>query len=265
MSIEYVEFKNVKISSVNYGSALQTISRSLRKGRKGYVCVTDVGNVIAATKDRSLKEAINGSLLSIADGTPLAWFARLVGCRNIERVSGMDLMVGLFREKQPFRHFLLGDTEQTISRVIEKALQLNPALQITGYSPPFREFTQEDNRDIIDRINASRADIIWVSFGGGRQEQWMMEHHTKIRKGIMVGIGAGFRWFIGDIKVPPRIVQKVGLQWLYRMGSEIRNDPARAIVRICQRPLRRFPVFIAHFPFQLFLERRRIQQSNPNG
>lgn len=255
----YVRFREIKISSVSYRDAYGFISDSLAAGRKGFVCLTDVGNVIAATKDAGLRSAINSSLLSLADGTPLTWFARLAGCRNIERVSGMDLMARLFQESNSYRHFLLGDTDATIARVTEKALQLNPRLQITGYSPPFRDFTDDDNREILDRIRAARADIIWVSFGGGRQEKWMMTHYDKVDRGIMLGVGAAFRWLIGDIKAPPRIIQKAGFQWLYRMMSEVRKDPAKALVHIYNRPLRRFPVFIAHFPFQLMAERRKIR------
>lgn len=255
----YVRFKEIKISSVTYRDAYSVISDSLASGRKGFVCLTDVGNVVAATQDDGLRMAINNALLSLADGTPLTWFARLAGCRNIERVSGMDLMVRLFQEHPSHRHFLLGDTEHTIARVTEKALQINPDLHITGYSPPFREFTDEDNRTIINRINAAKADIIWVSFGGGRQEKWMMTHYDKIDRGIMMGVGAAFRWFIGDIKAPPRIVQRAGLQWLFRMMSEVRKNPAKALVMIYKRPLRRFPVFIAHFPFQVMAERKKIR------
>ena len=255
----YVRFREIKISSVNYRDAYGLIGDSLASGRKGFICLTDVGNVIAATRDAGLRTAINNSLLSLADGTPLTWFARLVGCRNIERVSGMDLMVRLFQETDSYRHFLLGDTDATIDRVKEKALQINPKLQITGYSPPFREFTEEDNRDILNRITSAKADIIWVSFGGGRQEKWMMAHYDKIDRGIMLGVGAAFRWLIGDIKAPPRIVQRAGFQWLFRMMSEVRKDPAKALVHIYQRPLRRFPVFIAHFPFQVMAERRKIR------
>jgi len=255
----YVRFKEIKINSVTYQAAYSLIRDSLAIGRKGFVCLTDVGNVIAATRDDGLRAAINKSLLSLADGTPLTWFARLAGCRNIERVSGMDLMVRLFQETESHRHFLLGDTETTIARVKEKALQINPNLHITGYSPPFREFTEEDNRDIIERINAARPDIVWVSFGGGRQEKWMMTHYDKIDRGIMMGVGAAFRWLIGDIKAPPRIVQKAGLQWLFRMVSEIKNNPGKGLLMIYKRPLRRFPVFIAHFPFQVMAERRKVR------
>ena len=259
----HVEFRNVKISSVTYLDAYGIISDCLTHGRKGFVCLTDVGNVIAATQDIGLKTAINNSLLSLADGTPLAWFARLVGCRNIERVSGMDLMARLFQDNDSYRHFLLGDTERTIERVREKALKLNSNLRISGYSPPFRQFSEEDNRDIIERIDAERPDIIWVSLGGGRQEKWMLEHHDKVEKGVMIGVGAGFRWFIGDIKTPPRIVQKAGLQWLFRWFSEMGKDPAKAMVGIWTRPMKRFPVFIAHFPFQLLSERKKMKGLGP--
>ena len=70
---------------------------------------------------------------------------------------------------------------------------------------------------MIHKINAFAPDVIWVSFGGGKQEKWMHENYHKINKGVMMGVGAGFKFYIGELTVPPEVLQKMGLQWFFRM------------------------------------------------
>lgn len=257
--IHNVHFLGVKIDNATYDDALETIRKTVSSNSKGYVCVTDVGNVIKASRDRKLADAINASLLSVADGMPLAWFARLAGAREIERIAGMDLMVRLFADQNGYRHFLLGDTEERIARVMKKSRELNPDMQIHGYSPPFKTFDNADNRMMIERLNRENPDIIWVSFGGGKQETWMHDTIADLDHGIMIGIGAGFKWFLGDLRTPPAIIQKMGLQWTFRQTQNLLENPgnAKRVARILLQKL----IFCFHFPGELFRARRRHETS----
>src|SRR5512137_1607328 len=90
--IERVHFLGVKIDNVSFGDVHELIRDTIRKKGKGYICANDVGNVIGAGMDAQFLQALNFSSLNIADGTPLTWFAKLVGCMEIERISGMDMM-----------------------------------------------------------------------------------------------------------------------------------------------------------------------------
>jgi N-acetylglucosaminyldiphosphoundecaprenol N-acetyl-beta-D-mannosaminyltransferase len=250
--IRYFQYLGVKINNVDFPTVSKTIADNI-KGR-GYICLTDVGNVISATRDRQLLEAINGSLLSIADGMPLAWYGKMMGCNGVERISGMELMKRLL-ERSEFKHFLLGDTQETINRVIEKATRVNTTIKICGYSPSFRKaFNDNDNKNILNKINAEDPDIVWVAFGGGKQEKWMHENIQRLNRGIMIGVGAAFRFYIGEIKAPPRIFQNLGLQWFFRMME----DP----IRIGRRQLITFPIFIMHFPFEVAKARKEIRNEN---
>ena len=168
----------------------------------------------------------------------------------------------LFAEKYPFSHYLLGDTDKTIKNVIIKAKEIDRDISITGYSPPFREFTPQDNRNIIEKIGQANPDIIWVSFGGGKQERWMLNNIGNLKKGIMIGAGAAFKWFTNDLKVPPEIFQKLCLQWFFRLVSEIATDPRKGKAFFLERQLRKFPVFLMNFPLELATARRRFKRSN---
>jgi N-acetylglucosaminyldiphosphoundecaprenol N-acetyl-beta-D-mannosaminyltransferase len=176
-----------KIDNVGLENVIEIITNHVN--HTGYVCVNDVRNLMYAVKDDKLFNAINESLLSIADGTPLAWYGRLLGCKRIQRVAGFELMANMLEKNNGFKHYLLGDTEQTISRVIAKAGKENNNLRIAGHSPPFREqFSELENDIIFEKINSEDPDIVWVSFGGGKQEKWMHQNIGMLRRGSWSGL-----------------------------------------------------------------------------
>ena len=103
---------------------------------------------------------------------------------------------------------------------MEQKLKEQYQLQIAGmYAPPFGKMTEEEDREIIDRINEAKADFVWVALGAPKQEQWMYAHQGKVQ-GLMVGIGAGVDYLAGNIKRAPMWMQKCSLEWLYRFFQE---------------------------------------------
>ena len=112
--------------------------------------------------------------------------------------------------------------------ILAKGLpQRYPGIQIAGmYSPPFRPMTEEEDRQIIEKINAAEADFIWVGLGAPKQENWMYAHQGKLH-GLMVGVGAAFDYEAGNIHRAPLWMQKHNLEWLYRLVQ----DPKRLFKR----------------------------------
>jgi N-acetylglucosaminyldiphosphoundecaprenol N-acetyl-beta-D-mannosaminyltransferase len=169
-----------------------------------------------------LKKAINDSFISLPDGRPISILARLKGIKDMERVAGPDFMTEIFRKTSgsDIKHFFLGDTGDILEKLLKK-INKNYDLQIAGsYSPDFGVWNKEIDEEIIKRINDSEADFIWVALGGGKQEIWMNENYNKLNKGIMTGVGAGFRFFTGDIKRAPLLFQKMGFEWLFRLVQQ---------------------------------------------
>ncbi len=258
----YIEYGNVKISNIGYRNARNVLIKTIQDNERGYICLNDVGNIYAAIKDEELRSAINGSLLSLADGVPLAWYGWMVGCKEIERISGAALMEGLLTDLTGYRHYLLGDTEQTIAKVISKAKELNRGIDITGYSPPFKEFTEEDNRLIMERVRKAGPDIVWVSFGGKKQEKWMSLNVSKLDRGVMIGVGAAFKWLIGELVAPPPIFQKTGMQFIFRMAQEFYKNPGRWLAYNHKREIMKSRmVFITNLPQEVLRARKQLKGS----
>lgn len=138
----------------------------------------------------------------------------------------MDLMFRTTADGS-IKHYFFRSKEETLEALKQNLRKKYPNLNICGmYSPPFRKLTPEEDKQNIDRINNSEADIIWVGLGAPKQEQWMNAHKDKI-KGVMMGAGAGFDFHAGTIQRAPKWVQKIGLEWLYRLS----RDPNRLFER----------------------------------
>ena len=124
-------------------------------------------------------------------------------------------------------HFFYGSSEETIELLKEKLPKRFPGMDIRGfYSPPYRELTPEEDDEVIEMLNASGADLIWIGLGAPKQEKWMSAHQGKVH-GVMLGVGAGFNFFAGNIKRAPVWIQKIGMEWLFRLFQ----DPKRLFKR----------------------------------
>lgn len=117
--------------------------------------------------------------------------------------------------------------EETLELLYQKLTNNYPGIQIAGmYSPPFRPMTEEEDKAIIERINETNPDFVWVGLGAPKQEKWMAAHQGKI-DGLMLGVGAGFDYYAENIKRAPMWMQKHNLEWVYRLVQ----DPKRLFKR----------------------------------
>lgn len=129
--------------------------------------------------------------------------------------------------KKGYRHYFYGSKEETLEKLYQKLNENYPGIQIAGmYSPPFRPLTEEEDKAVIERINETKPDFVWVGLGAPKQERWMAAHQGEIN-GLMIGVGAGFDYYAENIKRAPMWMQKSNLEWLYRLIQ----DPKRLFKR----------------------------------
>ena len=155
----------------------------------------------------------------IPNGGPLSTVGRKRGHKNMERTTGPSLMGEIFKitSEKGYRHFFYGSGQETLDLLEEKLNENYPGIQIAGmYSPPFRPLTDEEDAAVIKMINDAKADFVWIGLGAPKQENWMAAHQGKI-DGLMIGVGAGFDYFAGNIERAPEWMQKWNLEWVYRL------------------------------------------------
>ncbi|WP_342044829.1 WecB/TagA/CpsF family glycosyltransferase [Bacillus sp. OTU530] len=187
-----------------------------------YICVSNVHTTVTSYEDKSYCDIQNGGLMAIPDGGPLSTVGRKRGHKNMGRITGPSLMSELFKVsvENGYRHFFYGSTEETLGKLYKQLTFLYPGIEIAGmYSPPFRPLTSDEDKGIIKRINGAKPDFVWVGLGAPKQERWMAEHQG-IVDGLMLGVGAGFDYFAGNLDRAPQWMQKSNLEWVYRLIQE---------------------------------------------
>ena len=191
------------------------------------ICMANAHTVALSQKDPALRDLLNKADLVLADGMSIVWGGRWVGAQLPERVAGPDLMGALCKEsaQHGYRIFLLGSTPENLT-ALSKALQRdNGMIQFAGtYSPPFCEQIDEsENERIMALLRESRADILFVGMSAPKQEKWIAENLHRLPVSIAIGVGAAFDFLSGRIPRAPSLMQKIGLEWLYRLYCDPRR------------------------------------------
>lgn len=221
-SVEYCDIFGTKINVLDMDKTKKYIYDNIDELRGEYICVSNVHTTIMAHDDEAYRRVQNEAALRLPDGKPLSVVSRKRGHKDAGRVTGPDLMRVLFEEasQNGLRMYFYGSTDEILKELRQKLDEQYKGINIAGmYSPPFRRLTDEEDKDIINMINDTKPDIIWIGLGAPKQEIWMNEHKGKLN-GVMIGVGAGFDYFAGRIKRAPQWMQKAGLEWLYRLMQE---------------------------------------------
>jgi N-acetylglucosaminyldiphosphoundecaprenol N-acetyl-beta-D-mannosaminyltransferase len=236
----------VGISVLNLRTALAAIAEAVRARHQGYICVTGVHGVTEAQDDAAFKKILNGAFLCTPDGMPMVWAGRLNGEREMSRVYGPDLMLEVcaWSETSGAKHFFYGGADGVAELLAQKLKVKFPKLQVVGtFTPPFRALNETEVKNLQAQVAAARPDIFWVGLSTPKQEQFMAEFLPKLDATLMIGVGAAFDFHSGRVRQAPRWMQRSGLEWLYRLGSEPR--------RLAKRYFRNNPRFVWNFLGQL--------------
>lgn len=222
----------VNIAAINKKWLYRFTVQNIKELSGDYMCVANVHTTVMASENRRYCQIQNGGVMAIPDGGPLSSVGRKRGYSEMERITGPEYMEEILCQsvKYGYRHYFYGSTETTLEKLQQKLLEEHPEIQIVGmYSPPFRKLLDDEDALIVQNINESNADFVWIGLGAPKQEIWMAEHQGII-KGFMVGVGAAFDYYAGNIKRAPIWMQKSNLEWLYRLIQEPRRLMKRYLV-----------------------------------
>jgi N-acetylglucosaminyldiphosphoundecaprenol N-acetyl-beta-D-mannosaminyltransferase len=217
-----------------------------------FACVNP-HSVETARRDPEFMAAIRAADLVTPDGTGIVIAARILGGALRERVCGPDifpmLCARLNAERPGTRMFFLGASAATLAALQEKFTATYPALVCAGaFAPPFRaQFSAAEDAAMIARVNAARADVLWVGLGAPKQEKWVHRNCDRLQVRLIGPVGGVFDFFTGRVRLPPPWAQRRGLIWLFRLCQEPR--------RLWRRNLDG-PVFLARVLWQRMALRR---------
>ena len=189
-----------------------------------------------ARKDSLFAEALmNGDVL-IPDGVSIVKACKWIKAKSQpkERIAGWDLFSFEMEklEKKGGTVMFMGSSQKVLDLIVKRAAEVYPYLKVVTYSPPYKpEFSDEDNKAIIDAINAANPDLLWIGMTAPKQEKWTYSHWKELDIHCHVGtIGAVFDFFAGTVKRAPMWWQRHGLEWLYRLLKEPKRMWRRYII-----------------------------------
>lgn len=215
-----------KISRETMASAVKRVAAQCDDGGGGYVCFANTHIAVMARKDENFRDVVNSSLLTLPDGKPVYLSGKLKGLSKLEHIPGPDFFQRLigFDKKPKLRHYFYGGRPDVLESLIGNLKSRFPQADIVGCeSPPFRVLTVEEESDAIERIRTVQPDVIWVGLGAPKQELWMASHWKVLRPALLLGVGAAFDFHAGAVNRAPVLMQKTGLEWLYRLSQEPRR------------------------------------------
>jgi N-acetylglucosaminyldiphosphoundecaprenol N-acetyl-beta-D-mannosaminyltransferase len=237
-----------------YGDAVDLISGWAGERVARAVGVATVNNVMESYDDPSFREVMNGCDLVTPDGMPLVWGLSMLGVRAATRVCGPELtplLLARAAERGIPVGFYGGDPA-TIEALVRVATVRWPQLQVAyAVSPPFRALSDAEDAAVVDEILTAGVQLLFIGLGCPKQERWMAEHRERLPL-VSIGVGAAFDFLAGSKRQAPRLLQRIGLEWAFRLVSEPR--------RLWKRYLRQNPRFVMLFGRQLVRERRSAQR-----
>ena len=228
-AIPICNIMGVDIAAIDMDWLVDYLNRNVKDLSGDYICVSNVHTTVTAYEDQEYRKVQNGGIMAIPDGGPLSSVGQKRGFKNMKRTTGPSLMGEIFKisAAEGYRHYFYGSIDETLEKLYSVLTESYPGIQIAGmYSPPFRPMTADEDKEIVDRINETKPDFVWVGLGAPKQEKWMAAHQGRV-KGLMVGVGAGFDYYAGNIERAPEWMQKRNLEWVYRLIQ----DPKRLFGR----------------------------------
>ena len=208
----------------SYRETYELVLNYLRTQNKpSYLTVNNVHTVTEGLKDPEFRQIVNNSFLALPDGKPLSVIGKWKGIKRVERIFGPAFFEKTLEwgVEENLKHYFFGSSGITIEKLKKNIENKFPGIKIAGaVSPPFREFSVEENEQFIQDIINSKPDVIWVSLGAPKQEKWIYSTFRRLNKGLMIGIGAGFDYLAENLKNAPGWMKDLSLEWIYRLIQE---------------------------------------------
>ena len=216
-----VEILGVAFDNLSKAEAVEH-AFSLQPEHKAYYVVTPNPEIVMlANEDEGMLSAVKDAELVIADGIGVIYGAKILGTPLKDRIPGIDFTTALFEKMNEAGRslFLFGAKPGVAEKAAENISLKYPGIKLVGTNDGYFK----DNETIIEKINASKPDLMLVCLGAPKQEKWMQKNAQRLDVGLMVGAGGSLDVFAGVVQRAPEIWQRLGLEWFHRLLKEPRR------------------------------------------
>jgi len=191
-----------------------------------YISFPDSSVIANAQHDEALRKILNQALLTLPDGLPSALYARYKGFKSVSTVSGFLLCNSLLSSN--LSHYFLGSSADALEKIKNNLEHKFPNAKVLGYcSPPFHELDYFKKglllENELEEINRLQPDLVWIGISSPKQDYFINAHVSKLKHGILLGVGGVFDYLSENKKKSPEWVKKIGFRWLWRLLKEPRR------------------------------------------
>ena len=230
-----IELMGMRLHAVTEAQAIGHILAELSAGRGGWVVTPNLDHLRRFRQDPQVRDLYATAGLSLADGMPLIWAARLHGTPLPGRVPGSGLIWSLSAAAAAAGRsmYLLGGDPGSADEAAKILRERHPNVRITGTDCPAMGFERSESamRDLIDRVVKADPDIVYVALGSPKQEWLIGQIHQHLPRAWWIGVGISFSFVAGRVRRAPAWMQNTGLEWLHRLAQEPRRLAKRYLVQ----------------------------------
>lgn len=215
-----IDLFGVSLDCVNMQQATEYVDEMVSGDKPQTIIAVNPEKIMRAQTDPSLMSFLNASGLLIPDGIGAVVAARILKGAKLSRVPGAELMPAICQQslEKGYRLFLLGANPDINQKTVSVLKETYPGINIVGHHHGY--FTQEEESNIVDMINDSGADVLFVALGSPRQELWMESNLQNLHIKVCQGVGGTFDVISGNIKRAPYFFRMLNLEWFYRLVSQ---------------------------------------------
>jgi N-acetylglucosaminyldiphosphoundecaprenol N-acetyl-beta-D-mannosaminyltransferase len=257
-----VKVLGISLYDKNISAAISHFINLIKTGmKKENRCISATGahGIVYAQKNLSFKELLNNFYQNLPDGMPGVWIGKLKGAKQMKRCYGPDFFKDLMvaSADQPVKHFLCGGKDGVADELKRQCgIKFNNYNIVGTFCPPFRKMSEEELIELGQQISASDADVVWIGLSTPKQEQFAWQLRKYARVHFIITVGAAFDFHTDRLKRTPSWIQKIGMEWCYRLLSEPK--------RLYKRYLEIVPLFI-YYNFKEFIDTQLIKKLKSNN
>lgn len=256
-----VKVLNIPLYDADIRSSIEIVLNEILTKDKLNRCISATGahGMIYARKNEEFKTILNQFYLNLPDGMPGVWVGKLKGAKQMKRCYGPDFFKDLMiaSANKPVKHFFCGGKEGVAEELREHCnIELNNHNIVGTFCPPFRKLSEEEFSELGKQINESGTDIVWIGLSTPKQEQFAWQLRQYVNVHFIITVGAAFDFHTNRVKQAPSWIQKMGMEWFYRLLREPK--------RLYKRYLEIVPLFI-YYNFKELIDTQLIKKLKSNN
>jgi N-acetylglucosaminyldiphosphoundecaprenol N-acetyl-beta-D-mannosaminyltransferase len=218
--VNSIELLNGRFAPITLEQTVDLVSERIKAGERGYLCTVNVAILMMMREDPRLQRFVDNAAMVVADGQPLIWGSRMLGRRLPERVAGVELVERLCERaaREGFGVYLLGGRKDVVEKVAARFTAQFPGLRLSGVADGY--FKDDEAQSRAEAVARSGAKILIAAMGVPRQELFIEEHWDRLGVPFAIGVGGSFDVLAGLRARAPQLIQRIGLEWFFRLAQE---------------------------------------------